>query len=225
VPFQQVTSCINSLRHLLTEVPSHLRWGPSIAPSHRRAVAVFGLRYWATLIHITRPFLLYSIARPSELRDAEKKRWYDELSNTCIEASENSIIILRSMYQYRLLSSLLILDSGYIQELVQVFLLANYRNNSQGYRDNLEFCMMAMASMDQVGWCGKIYPELTTLVNEGLSLDGSGGQGQEAQGSERNSVVDFDGGFPDLNETFFDQYQNFQLCVYSFFSLEDHQHL
>ncbi|EXJ73951.1 uncharacterized protein A1O5_02245 [Cladophialophora psammophila CBS 110553] len=171
VRFQQVTSCIASLYDWHASVPSHLRWGSSLAPSHLRAVSVLHLRYWITLVHVTRPFLLHSVTRSAELRNSVKKKRYDDFSNLCIEAAENAIVILKARHEDRNLSSLMLFDSGCIQELVQVFLLAEEKVGRGTYRTNLEFCLRAMRAMEAVGWCKRILPDLETLLRDTVTLN------------------------------------------------------
>lgn len=236
VPFSAVTGCIGSLRDWLAEIPNHLRWSSSMAPSHRRAVSVLHLRYWTTLIHVQRPFLLYTVTRGTELQ-GDKRKWYEELSHSCLEAAENSVTILKRMHEHGVLSSLLLFDSQCIQELVQVFLLGKYYTGTgaMAESDGLEVCMKAIRSMDCIGWCEKILPELTALVASGgsgvaqnlgsavvgveahgiRSADGNGSQADEEVGAMGRSPMSggYSGGpqHGDLNETFFENFQDFEL--------------
>ncbi|OQU93775.1 Fungal specific transcription factor domain-containing protein [Cladophialophora immunda] len=180
VRFQQVTSCIASLYEWHAQVPSHLRWGSSLAPSHLRAVSVLHLRYWITLVHVTRPFLLHSVTRSAELRNSVKKKRYDDFSSLCTEAAENAITILKARHEERNLSSLMLFDSGCIQELVQVFLLAEEKVGRGIYSANLEFCLKAMRAMEAVGWCKRILPDLETLLRNTITVDNVGDEGRES---------------------------------------------
>ncbi|KAK3689087.1 hypothetical protein B0T22DRAFT_490617 [Podospora appendiculata] len=192
VPFTAVTGCLADLREWLAKLPPHLTWTSGTSPSHRRAVAVLHLRYWTTLIHVQRPFLLYTVRhRGAELLPgSEKQRWYDELSGQCLDAADKAVGIVRRMRECGLLSSLVLFDSQCIQELVQVFLLGK-RLYTVGVRagaakNGLEMCMAAMRGMDAVGWCEKILPELTAQVAAAESLvaggeEHGGGEGEEEE--------------------------------------------
>lgn len=146
-------------------MPPHLRCNSPIYPSHRRAVYTLHLRYWTTVIHVTRPFLLHSVARPSELHQVKRQR-YEELSNTCQDAAEHAVDILRKMLEYRLLSSLLLFDLSCIQELLQVFLLIKYKGGNGPCWEQIQSCMKAYHSMPVVGWTKRNMPEMTALLSE-----------------------------------------------------------
>lgn len=172
VPFSAVTACIGDLRDWLAKLPPHLCWSPVMAPSHRRAVAVLHLRYWTTLIHVQRPFLLYTMTRRKELARSgeDKKRWYEELSHLCVDAAEKAVAIVRTMREYDVLSSLVLFDSQCIQELVQVLLLVSNRQEpewkarGQAAKEGIDMLMETFRGMEAVGWCEKILPELTAQV-------------------------------------------------------------
>ncbi|KAK3380815.1 hypothetical protein B0H63DRAFT_396681 [Podospora didyma] len=167
VPFSAVTGCIGDLRDWLAKLPPHLCWSSGMAPSHGRAVAVLHLRYWLTLIHVQRPFLLYAVTRGEEL-SGDKRRWYEELSGLCLDAAEKSVGIIKRMRDHGLLSSLVLFDSQCIHDLVHVFLLGrqHYKAQQRGAMasEGLETCMAAMRGMEPIGWCDKILPELTAQV-------------------------------------------------------------
>ncbi|PGH15929.1 hypothetical protein AJ79_02096 [Helicocarpus griseus UAMH5409] len=210
VSFQEVSNRITMLRDWLIAIPSHLRWDSSVPPSHKRAVFVLHLRYWMTLIHVTRPFLLYAVLHASKLTASpQKQKRYEELSHTCLEASENAFVILKRMMQTKCLSSLLLFDSGCIQELVQTLVLAIYKRSPSACREKLEFCVTAIRSMDQVGWCEKILPEILALVDESGVLIQQ--QHLQPTSSAQTSHRAASSNHADLNETFFDQFLDFEL--------------
>lgn len=166
VPFSAVTGCIGDLRDWLARLPPHLCWSGGMSPSHRRAVAVLHLRYWTTLIHVQRPFLLYAVTRGAEL-EGNKKRWYEELSGLCLEAAEKSVGFVTRMREFGLLSSLVLFDSQVLQDLVHVLLLGKEWEGyprRQACGEAMETCMDALRGMEAVGWCEKILPELAATV-------------------------------------------------------------
>ncbi|KAK3317326.1 putative fungal-specific transcription factor [Cercophora scortea] len=203
VPFTAVTGCLADLREWMAKLPPHLSWTSGTSPSHRRAVAVLHLRYWTALIHVQRPFLLYTVRRGAELPlGSEKQRWYDELSGQCVDAADKAVGIVRRMKECGLLSSLVLFDSQCIQELVQVFLLGKrlYTTGPRAgaARDGLEMCMAAMRGMDAVGWCEKILPELTAQVAAAERADREsevvvgeeyGGEGGKGEGDGEEEEV------------------------------------
>ncbi|KAH8904647.1 hypothetical protein BR93DRAFT_970584 [Coniochaeta sp. PMI_546] len=236
VPFSAVTGCIGGLRDWLAGLPPHLCWSAGMAPGHRRAVAVLHLRYWTTLIHVQRPFLLYAVTRGGEL-EGNKKRWYEELSGLCLDAAEKGVVIIRRMREHGLLSSLVLFDSQCIQELVQVLLLGKEWTGPRAAvaAEGLETCMDAMKGMECVGWCEKILPELTATVAARTQAMGgrAGGEGVERQQDgkrvEESSLEDrapsgmgspwsaaagtvqpMDDG---LMDAFFDNFQDFQYNI------------
>jgi hypothetical protein len=169
VPFSAVAGCMAELRDWLAALPPHLGWSDHLPPPHRRAVAVLHLRYWTTLIHVQRPFLLYTVARGAELA-ADQRRWYEELSVLCLDAADKSVAILRNMRDHCLLSSLVLFDSWCIQELAHVFLLGRQYMHRDPARaaaaaEGLDTCMSTLRGMEAVGWADKILPELVAQVD------------------------------------------------------------
>lgn len=183
VPFSAVTGCIGDLRDWLARLPPHLCWSSGMSPSHRRAVAVLHLRYWTTLIHVQRPFLLYAVTRGAEL-EGNKKRWYEELSGLCLEAAEKSVAIVARMRESGLLSSLVLFDTQVLQDLVQVLLLGKEWEGHQRKAfcgEALETCMATLEGMESVGWCEKILPELEATVAARTALRGQTEEGMEGE--------------------------------------------
>ncbi|KAB5542482.1 putative Zn(II)2Cys6 transcription factor [Coniochaeta sp. 2T2.1] len=186
VPFSAVAGCMGELRDWLAALPPHLCWSSGMPPSHRRAVAVLHLRYWTTLIHVQRPFLLYTVTRGAELRDDQKK-WYEELSNLCLDAAEKSVGILKNMRDHSLLSSLVLFDSQCIQELAHIFMLGRQYNGPRGAAaaaEGLETCLATLRGMEPIGWADKILPELQAVVASSdtespSSGDVGGGDGRD----------------------------------------------
>lgn len=196
VQLYHVNSAIQDLQTWLEQLPPHLRCSSHIYPSHRRAVYTLHLRYWKAMIHVTRPFLVFTVARPSGLANEAKRKKYDELSFACQDAAGAAVDILRSMSEERLLSSLLPFDINCILELLQVFLLVKYKGNPNACAEQMECCMQVCRSMPSVGWTKRTMPEITALMNEAETISrgarGSGNGEKErpswTQPSLQNSV-------------------------------------
>lgn len=234
VPLAAVTACVAELRGWLAALPPHLCWSSGMPPAHRRAVGTLHLRYWTTLIHVQRPFLLFAVTRGGEL-EGDKKRWYEELSGLCLEAAEKGVGVLRRMREAGLLSSLVLFDSQCIQELVQVLLLGKEWTGPRAgvAAEGLETCMATMRGMECVGWCEKILPELmatvaarTQALEERMGEEGGGGKeegegcdeqvgGAAAGGTETPWSGTGAGTFQPvddgLTDVFFDNFHDFQL--------------
>lgn len=170
VQLYQVNSAIADLRKWREELPPHLRCNSSIYPSHRRAVYTLHLRYWKAMIHVTRPFLVHTVARSSELTHEGKKKKYEELSDACRDAAEHAVDTLELMLEHKILSSLLPFDINCILELMQVFLLIKYKGNPEVCSEQMESCMHMCRSMPLVGWTKRTFPEITALINEASAL-------------------------------------------------------
>lgn len=162
-------------------------------------------------MHVTRPFLLYAVVRASELQltNAVKKKWYEDLSYSCIRASESAVVILKRMLEYKNLSSLVLFDSGCIQELVQILILAKYKWNAVSCRENVECCLTAIRSMEPIGWCEKILPEIVALVGESGILYEV--QQPQAETETETETHDINGGRGQINENFLDQFLDIEL--------------
>ena len=113
----------------------------------------------------TRPFLLYTVIRGARLTSPEKKQWFEDLSASCINASDNSLSILNMMGNNRTLSSLTTFDVNCILEVVMISLLALAKHNLPKYRANIKIAMDVLRSMEQIGWCKKATTELIRQVN------------------------------------------------------------
>lgn len=167
----KVTEILSSLREWANNVPSHLSRTTHVAPSHRRSVALLQVRYWSVVILTTRPFLLCSVLRQDQLTNKQKKKCYDELSNTCIDAAQSSLSVLQMMGEEGLLSSLIPSEFNYILELVQIFLISFARDQSEQHIYKVRTCLIILKSMDDIGWTQKARPEVINQLRECGVLD------------------------------------------------------
>lgn len=166
LPISRVFKSLTRLRKWLEGVPSYLHWKSSLPPQHRRAVAVLHLWYWISVIFLTRPFLLVSVAKPSQITVPAKRRCYEELSARCIQAAEKAVEVLRHMREGKILSSMTLLDCHSIGEVMWILIIAFQKLGSAEHQQLIRFCLDTLKSMDQVGWCEKVLPDLEARVQE-----------------------------------------------------------
>lgn len=167
----KVTAILSSLQQWRNSVPSHLSRTTHVAPSHKRSVALLQVRYWSVIILATRPFLLCSVLQREQLQESQKKKCYDELSNICVDAAQNSLGILQMMGDEGLLSSLIPSEFNYILELVQIFLTACARDQSEQHIAKVRTCLGILKSMDDIGWTQKARPEVVNQLRDYGILD------------------------------------------------------
>ena len=167
----KVAAVLSSLQQWAKTVPSHLSRTSHVAPSHRRSVALLHVRYWSVIILATRPFLLCSVLRQELLRDTQKRKCYDELSNICIDAAQNSLTVLQMMGDEGLLSSLIPSEFNYILELVQIFLTAFGWEQREEHIFKVRTCLGILKSMDDLGWVKIARPEVINQLRESGVLD------------------------------------------------------
>lgn len=182
LPISRVTKCMGSLRQWLDTVPTHLRWDSPLHPQHRRAVSLLHLRFRTASISLTRPFLLFTVAKSTENMAPVKRKIFEQMSNNCIEAAESAVQILRRMREDKTLSSLMLLDCHCIGEVMWILILALQRRGGTERQDMLRFCLETVKSMDKVGWCAKVAPELEARIYEsGVLKEGSLQRAQQPQ--------------------------------------------
>ena len=161
-------------------MPVHLRADSSLHPQHRRAVSLLHLRFWIATIALTRPFLLFTVAKMERQAAGMipvKRRIYERMSNVCVEAAENAVQILRRMREDGTLSSLMLLDCHYIGEVMWILILALQRHGGAERQDMLRFCLETVKGMEKVGWAEKVAPELEARVHESGVLEMPAGNG------------------------------------------------
>ncbi|EER29323.1 Fungal specific transcription factor, putative [Coccidioides posadasii C735 delta SOWgp] len=171
LPISRVTESLNDLKSWLDNAPPYLHWDSSHPPQHRRPVLVLHLRYWSSVISVTRPFLLFTVSRPSTIVVPAKRACYEELSGKCIEAAELSVQILKRMVDDRGLSSRILFDCHCIGEVMWILILAVQKLGRPEHQDMLRFCLETVTSMERIGWCEKISPELEARIHESGALE------------------------------------------------------
>ncbi|KAF4768624.1 hypothetical protein HAV15_002367 [Penicillium sp. str.  len=171
LPINLVTQSLTTLKKWLDKIPYHLRWDCTAPPQHSRSIAVLHLRYWSLVMSISRPFLLLSVTKAGEIDSLVRIRCYDKLSSACIEAAEISVRILHRMQTMNVLSSLTLNDCHCAGEAMCVLLLALRKSQSAKHQDMIRTCLGTLASMEKVGWCERIVPDIQARVYESGVLD------------------------------------------------------
>jgi hypothetical protein len=145
-------------------------------------VSLLHLRFWNATIALTRPFLLFAVAKMDRQQTGiipVKRRIYEQMSKVCLEAAEQGAQIIRRMREEGTLSSLLLLDCHYISDTMWVLILSLLRHRGAERQEMLRFCLDTVKSMEQVGWTEKVTQELESRVNESgvLEVQAGGGGG------------------------------------------------
>lgn len=181
------------MRAWLASLPPHLSALAHTAPSHRRAVGVLHLNYWAHVVLVTRPFLLWSaLRRWQEQQGAadttttttkpspEKQRHFVALSSACVAAAEQALALMRAMGAAGALSSVVNFDCSCLLEMVQIFRLAlvmetptpadDQGGGGAGGRKKVHAQIVesveVLRGMENVGWTSQALPELEVQLRE-----------------------------------------------------------
>ncbi|EAA61190.1 hypothetical protein AN7061.2 [Aspergillus nidulans FGSC A4] len=189
LPIRQVFESLNALRTWFDEIPQYFSREASQPPQHRRAVSILHLRYWSSVIFVTRPFLLYTVSRPAAIKEPAKARCYEEISRKCIEAAEQSVDIFKRMVKEQTLSSRILFDCHCIGEAMWILILAVQKLGLEKHRQMLQLCLETVRGMEQFGWCEKVAPELEARVHEsGIMQPQSRREMQHTQQSGHRSL-------------------------------------
>ena len=152
-------------------IPPHLKHDVPLPPTHKRAVAVLHLQYWASTILLCRPFLLYLVLKYASL-GSSKKIWFERMSKTCIDAAQKSLVILQQLAEDGALSSLTAFDSTCILRIIMIFILAFGHTKMQHYHANIEASIQMLRSMPQIGFTKMVTEETPMrLTDLGISSD------------------------------------------------------
>ena len=108
-PEAVVQDILNRLQAWWDNLPPGLRPGHLTTPSYLRAITALTLRYYHTLMLLTRPYLLYS----ANHADSCSSKWAGYVAK-CEQANEASSALLVEMAQKGLLSELSFFNSHYI---------------------------------------------------------------------------------------------------------------
>ncbi|KAL2861189.1 Zn(II)2Cys6 transcription factor [Aspergillus lucknowensis] len=187
LPIRQVFDSLNALRAWVDEIPHYLSREASQPPQHRRPVSILHLRYLSSVIFVTRPFLLYTVSRPSGVKESSKAQCYEEISRRCIEAAEQSVDLFKRMVEDRTLSSRILFDCHCLGETMWILILAVQKLGQERHRQMLQLCLKMLRGMEQFGWCEKVAPELEArLLESGIM------QPQSRRGTQRTQQTQQD---------------------------------
>ncbi|RFU32876.1 hypothetical protein B7463_g3476, partial [Scytalidium lignicola] len=196
ISFSKTASLLSSVQKWQASLPSHLKWDVPIPPEHRRAVGILHLHYWDATILLTRTFLLYLVLRGPKLNQT-KKEWFEKLSDICIDAAKNALVVLKSMSAESSLSSLVTFDTCFILKITMVFVLALGKTGSLEYQIDMEDCFSILRGMEPVGFCGLVVQELPVRLAEiGLAINHNNPQNEDSL--QTFSFMDFVGNLTDV---------------------------
>jgi hypothetical protein len=159
ISFSKVTSYVSTLQKWLTEMPSHLKWGVPVAPTHRRSIGILHLNYWNAMMLLSQPFLLYLVIKGSALNHP-KRTWFEKIGEICIDAARNAVIVLKTMSMDQSLSSLVTFDCVCTLKVIMILALGLARSDTQELRRDVELCVSVLENMEQVGFCSSVVHEL-----------------------------------------------------------------
>jgi hypothetical protein len=100
-----------------------------------------------------------------------KRVLYEQMSNSCVEAVESAVAILRRMREEQTLSSLMLFDSHFIGEIMGILIMALQKRRGSELQAKLQFCFETFRSMEKIGWCEQLSPELESTVQASGMLD------------------------------------------------------
>jgi len=171
ISFPKVTSYISSLQQWLAEMPSHLKWGVPVAPTHRRSIGILHLNYWNAMMLLSQPFLLYLVIKGSSLNHPKRTR-FEKLGKICIDAAKNAVVVLKTMSAEQIISSLITFDCVCTLKIIMILALGLAKSDSQELRRDVQFCVSILENMEQVGFCKSVVRELPTrLVQLGVKTE------------------------------------------------------
>lgn len=174
---QEITCAVDTLEAWYDCLPSHLRLDATIAPPHKRPIYLLHLRYWSTIIFMTRQALLADVQGMAQ-SSAKSQPMLSTLGQLCLNASEKSYRILELMHTIRAFSSLHVLDTKYILDVAMVSLLVLTRWESPTVLQRLNRCTEILESMENIGFCGNVRVDLNSIVRSYTSrFCGVGGGG------------------------------------------------
>lgn len=151
--FKEISAGINRLKVWFNTLPPHLQLNATIPPPHRRPICLLHLRYWSTIISVTRLALLADVQSMLVIYGADQRPKLNLLAQLCIDASENAHHTLEYMHSTGVLSSLTAVDTKHILDVAMVSLLLLTRWRCPVLQQRLERCMEILKSMDNIGFC------------------------------------------------------------------------
>lgn len=160
------------LQGWLDHVPPHLHLSASVSLSYRRAISLLHLRYWSTMMLVTKPFLLCNLLQGIERAETAKQRIFSSLAKTCVSAAESSFEVLESMVLHKVASSLVMADYLFALQALQVIVAACGLYHMDGHQARAKQCLRILLAISVSGYPKHLIPEtLFQLQQCGLAED------------------------------------------------------
>ncbi|KAF5646996.1 uncharacterized protein FTJAE_1827 [Fusarium tjaetaba] len=150
---------ISALQDWLDHVSPHLHLSPSVSLSYRRSISLLHLRYWSTMMLVTKPFLLCNLLQGIEHVEAVKQPMFATLAKTCVSAAESSFEILESMVLYKVASSLVMADYLFALQALQVIVAACGLYHMDGHQARAKQCLRILLAISVSGYPKHLIPE------------------------------------------------------------------
>ncbi|KAF5559218.1 hypothetical protein FMEXI_91 [Fusarium mexicanum] len=150
---------VTSLQDWLDHVPPHLHLSPSVSLSYRRSISLLHLRYWSTMMLVTKPFLLCNLLQGIEHVEAVKQPIFATLAKTCVSAAESSFEILESMVLHKVASSLVMADYLFALQALQVIVAACGLYHMDGHQARAKQCLRILLAISVSGYPKHLIPE------------------------------------------------------------------
>ncbi|KAF5552816.1 Zn(II)2Cys6 transcription factor (Eurofung) [Fusarium napiforme] len=150
---------INALQDWLDHVPPHLHLSPSVSLSYRRSISLLHLRYWSTMMLVTKPFLLCNLLQGIEHVETVKQPIFATLAKTCVSAAESSFEILESMVLHKVASSLVMADYLFALQALQVIVAACGLYHMDGHQARAKQCLRILLAISVSGYPKHLIPE------------------------------------------------------------------
>lgn len=130
---KQVNCLFDELENWWNTLPDHLQPSSPTAPSHLRALKYLGLRYYYTVLLLTRPYLLFALHQPDQCTPQILLR-----AKSCEDADKASCLLLMEMAQQNLLSRRNWADSIFILATCLILVLRAVKSPSAEVVQDME---------------------------------------------------------------------------------------
>ncbi|KAG5777685.1 hypothetical protein H9Q73_008642 [Fusarium xylarioides] len=150
---------LTSLQDWLDRVPPHLHLSPSVSLSYRRSISLLHLRYWSTMMLVTKPFLLCNLLQGIDHVEAVKQPIFATLAKICVSAAESSFEILESMVLHKVASSLVMADYLFALQSLQVIVAACGLYHMDGHQARAKQCLRILLAISVSGYPKHLIPE------------------------------------------------------------------
>ncbi|RKL39295.1 hypothetical protein BFJ72_g6767 [Fusarium proliferatum] len=150
---------ISALQDWLEHVPPHLHLSPSVSLSYRRSISLLHLRYWSTMMLVTKPFLLCNLLQGIEHVETVKQPIFATLAKTCVSAAESTFEILESMVLHKVASSLVMADYLFALQALQVIVAACGLYHMDGHQARAKQCLRILLAISVSGYPKHLIPE------------------------------------------------------------------